>query len=93
MQHEVILKIYPRPQMSLFPRPNSKDNLVQISLCASQNQKAVAAYFSSRQLLPFGFAEHRGRQRGQIRKDKLGDRCLGFLLHYDDGKPESSPLL
>ena len=66
--------------MSLSPRLNSKDNLVEISPCAAQNQKAVTAYFSSGQSLPFEFAEHRGRQRGQIRKDKLGDRCLGFLL-------------
>ena len=43
----------------------------------AQSQKAVTAYFSSKQLLPFDFTEqNRAKERGDVRGCEISEKCI-----------------
>ena len=57
LAREVIVKINPPPPSRINGTGVSPSGITQITWSAVQSQQAVTAYFSSGQLVPFGFAE------------------------------------
>ena len=71
VESEKILK----HKMNAFPILQYKINIyVTYSSTAVQSQKAVSAYFTSKQILPFGFAEQSSSQYSGFVYFRIGEK-------------------